>query len=305
MPVLRCFSYLFLGILVVSSCGKTNPSEQPKLKMVRLKGSESEIPLLTHFAQNWKKQFPDYDVLLSGGGSATGFDALITGDAEIANSSRLISDTEKARAKAAGLTLDQVVIARDALAIITGPGVSIDSLSIPMVADLLSGKIRNWKEIGGADLPVRVIGRKNTSGTYQFMLDILHIGAFSPGNQELSRNDEIREAVRKTKGAIGYVNLGSLIDTVGKPYKYVWVMSLYIDGDRAWSPYDREAVKSGDYPLTRPLYQYFRRPSSVVVKEYLRFELADVQQNHLLEFGYFPLAPFDKTQNAKSSVWED
>ncbi|MGL5889475.1 MAG: substrate-binding domain-containing protein, partial [Bacteroidia bacterium] len=207
------------------------------------------MPLLTHFADNWEKQNPGYSVWLSGGGSATGIDALIAGEAEIANSSRLISDSEIARATKAGFTLDQVVIARDALAIITGPGVSVDSLSVPQLADLLSGKTQNWKEVGGPDLPVRVIGRKKTSGTYQFLLDVLNIDAFSPGNREFSRNDEIREAVRNTKGSIGYVNMASLVDAAGKPYKYVWVMSLFIDGDKAWSPYNQEAVKSGDYPL--------------------------------------------------------
>jgi phosphate transport system substrate-binding protein len=305
MRVIHLSVYFAVVLLSAVSCGEKSTPENNLDKAIRLKGSESEMPLLTHFAENWEKQNTDYNIWLSGGGTATGIDALIAGNAEIANASRLVTAEESARAKAAGISLDQVVIARDALAIITGPGVSVDSLSVPQLADLLSGKTKNWKEIGGPDIPVHVIGRKKTSGTYQFLLDVLHINSFASDNRELARNDEIREAVRNTKGAIGYVNMGSLVEGDGKPYKYVWVMSLYIDGDKAWSPYNQEAVKSGDYPLTRPLYQYFRNPCSASVKEYLRFELSSVQQSRLSEFGYFPLTPFDKSQNKESSVWKD
>ncbi|MCU0431977.1 MAG: PstS family phosphate ABC transporter substrate-binding protein [Bacteroidia bacterium] len=248
----------------------------------------------------WAGHKPALPTSLEGGGTATGIDALLKGEADIANASRLLTDMEEREAETAGIELTNIVIARDALAIISGPGVNTDSLSIPQLADLLSGKIRNWKELGGPDLPVVVIGRNRTSGTYQYLLDLLHFDNFAPGHQELKDNAAILEAVRKTKGAVGYVNIGSLIDREGKPYKYVWVMSLYIDGDRAHSPYNREAVSSGDYPLTRPLYQYVRVPCSKEVSEFLRFELDEKQQAKITSFGYFPLTPIDLDVNRRN-----
>jgi phosphate transport system substrate-binding protein len=297
--------FVFFPLLLIttfSSCARNEPEKRATDHgPIILRGSESELPLINHYSTLWLKTHPGDTLDFDGGGTAVGFEALLRGQTHIANASRMMNDREKKQLSDAGKNVLQLVIARDALAIITGPGISLDSLSMTNVGDLLSGRIRNWKELGGPDLPVRLIGRNNTSGTYQFLLDLFHIDQFAPRHSALTDNAEILNVVRHTPGSIGYVNLGSIVDPEGRPYKYVWVMSLYVDGDRAWSPFNKEAVLNGDYPLSRPLYQYVSLPCNERVKAFLRFELDASVQAGLQDHGFFPVTPIDQQMNKAAS----
>jgi phosphate transport system substrate-binding protein len=193
-----------------------------------------------------------------------------------------------------------VIIAVDAVAIITHPHVGIDSLSMTQLGKLFSGEIKNWKEIGGADLPVVVIGRNENSGTYHYLLDHLRINGFAPGATIKPGNAEILDAVSTREGALGYVNLGSIYDDEGKPRKNIWVAGLYVEGSIAYSPYRTEYVLNGEYPLTRPLYQYVDRNSSETVRDFIRLELSKEVQTGLQARGYFPIAAIHAEMNRKN-----
>jgi phosphate transport system substrate-binding protein len=95
--------------------------------------------------------------------------------------------------------------------------------------------------------------------------------------------------------------LGSITNTEGKPYNHVWTVNIYIEGGKACSPFNREAVKYGDYPLTRPLYQYVKKGADTKVLDFIRFELQPEQQACLEKHGYFPITPIYDAINKKNA----
>ncbi len=267
---------------------------------ILIMGSESEMKLVGFLTSEYLKEHPGIKIELSGGGSAIGIDALINNQAHIANTSRAITKEEMQQAKANGVNPLQLIIAMDAVSIITNPKVGIDSLSLNQLSGLFSGKIKNWKEVGGADQAVIVIGRNENSGSYHYLLDHLRIDGYAQGSRVKAGNKEIVEEVSKQEGAIGYVNLGSIYDDEEKPCKTVWVASIYVSGGQAYSPYQMEFVRNGEYPLARPLYQYINAPVSKNVEALLRYELSANIQTHLHELGYFPITSIYKTINKKN-----
>ena len=272
---------------------------------ISLRGSESELRLVTYLVDQYRQLHPEVTVTLSGEGSAVGLNALINGEIDIANSSRKISSGEMKLAASNHIDPVPVIIAVDAVAIITHPHVGIDSLSMAQLAKIFSGEVRNWKELGGADLPVKVVGRNGNSGTYHFLLEHLGINGYAPGATIEPGNKEIIDAVSGMEGAVGYVNLGSVYDENGKPCRNVWVANLYIDGGTACSPYRAAEIFNGEYPLTRPLYQYVNRSHSKAVDELLQLELSDEVQNGLQSRGYFPITAIHRGINQKNGFGKE
>ncbi|MEO5641695.1 MAG: phosphate ABC transporter substrate-binding protein [Bacteroidia bacterium] len=268
--------------------------------MLLLKGSESELKLIGFLTDEYKKLHKEINIEISGGGSSIGIDALVRNEIDIANSSRMMTRGEIKQARSIHLNPLQVIIALDAVSIITHPKVGIDSLSVNQLAGLFSGEIKNWKEIGGEDLPVVLVGRNENSGTHHYMLTRLGIDAYYTGIHIEAGNAEIVNAVRTLPGAIGYVNLGSIFEDDGVPCKTIWVAGIYIEGSNASSPYNFESVRKGDYPLTRPLYQYVNDPVSEKTAGLIRFELSDSVQSRLEAHGYFPITPINKALNLKN-----
>jgi len=106
---------------------------------------------------------------------------------------------------------------------------------------------------------------------------------------ELKTNDEIVEHVKNDIGGIGYVGVGFLTDSTGKPNGKIWAMPIHIDNHRAYSPYEPEAVKNGDYVLTRPLYQYVKGIPGGAIEDFILFELTKKGQDIVNHFGFFPI----------------
>lgn len=192
-------------------------------------------------------------------------------------------------AKANNINPNPIIFSVDAVAIITNYKLSIDSLSTTQVSQLLSGEIKNWKELGGADIPVNVYGRNKSSGTGDYIKEKFIRDAHTSSTVELKTNEEIVESVIKDIGGIGYVGAGFLIDSTGKPNGKIWAMPVYIDNHNAYSPYETAAVKSGDYVLTRPLYQYVNGVPGDIIEDFILFELTKQGQDIVKRFGFFPL----------------
>jgi phosphate transport system substrate-binding protein len=299
-PALSKKIFLLIILLTVFSSCKNAKTDSP---VIRLKGSESEMKLMNFLLEKYQQRHAGIKFSLEGGGSGPGIKALINGEIEIANASRGITDDEISQANANKISPVPVIIALDAVAIITHSRVGIDSLSITQLSKLFNGEIKNWKEIGGLDLPVVIFSRDENSGTHHYLKNYFHISNYAPGTHFFADYTGIVDAVSKQPGAIGYVNLGSIYDANEKPVSNVWVAGIYVEGSPAYSPYQVEYVKNGEYPLTRPLYQYVNISASGAVKDFLKFELSDEVQLHLEEHGYFPIRPVHRTINAKSGFF--
>ncbi len=267
-----------------------------------IKGSDSEFNLIIYFSNSYKKTHSDINFDIMGGGSGKGIEALLKNETHIANSSRAITSKELDEAAKNKIGIASYIIAGDAVAIITHRAVGVDSLSLDQLKNIFNGSVKNWKEVGGLDLPIVIYGRDNHSGTYHYLLNRFQLNNFPTGTAEFSYNYQIIKQVETQKGAIGYVSLGSITDNYGKPYNKVWTVNMYVEGGKACSPFDAQAVKYGDYPLTRPLYQYVNKNADSTILNFIKFELASEQQANLEKHGYFPITPIHEAINRKNSV---
>lgn len=279
------------ALAAFSSCNtkQTDTVQQTVNNVIHIKGSDTEFQMVQSLAAAYMKLHPEITITVEGGGSNEGIRALIHHETDICNSSHQFKDEDLAMARANHVDPNPIIFSVDAVAIITNYKLSVDSLSTTQVSQLLSGEIQNWKELGGADVPVTVYGRNKSSGTQDYIKEKFIKGNHRSTTVELKTNDEIVEHVMKDIGGIGYVGAGFLIDSTGKPNGKIWAMPVYIDHHNAYSPYETAAVKSGDYVLTRPLYQYVNGVPGNIVEDFILFELTKQGQDIVKRFGFFPL----------------
>jgi phosphate transport system substrate-binding protein len=279
-------------VFVLSNCSKNSSDKNETKKeptIITIKGSDSELNLLKFFSNEYKANRPEVVITITGGGTAHGIKALIDRETDIAIASRLITKEELEQAKESGIHPVSFIIAQDVVAIITHPKTGVDSLSLDQLTKVLSGSIKNWKELGGEDLLIKTVGRDKQSGTRYYLKDKLSIKDFPSNYIELKNNAEIIYKVSKEIGSIGYVNVGSIVDQAGKPTNKVWAMNLFIDNNSACSPYENQRIKYGEYPLVRPLIQYTNGKPSNQLLEFINFELLEKQQARLEKHGYLKI----------------
>ncbi len=296
--------YLFLILSVaLTNCNQEQKKQDPELaeiikkNTIVIKGSDTELPMVNDLAKLFKRENPQIIIDLSGGGSAIGIEALINNETDIANSSREMKASEIARAKQNGVNPIPIMFSVDALAIITHSKLGVDSLSTDQLMQIFSGEITNWKSIGGPDLPIVIYGRDSLSGTYSYLKDKFIRASYSAKIKQMHGNADIVAAVQNDKAAIGYAGVGFLMDENGKPNGSIWAMPIYINGSRAYSPYEVSAVKKGDYVLTRPLYQYINANPRRQIFEFIMSELTLKGQDVIKRHGYFPINDYQTEIN--------
>lgn len=299
---------LALAASCAFSCNNKKHSEtgtQAISNTIRIKGSDTEFHMVQSLANAYMKLHPEVTIIVEGGGSNEGIRALIQQETDICNSSHQIGGHDIALARSKDITPNPIIFSVDAVAIITNYKLSIDSLSTTQVSKLLSGEITNWKELGGADIPVTVYGRDKSSGTGDYIREKFMKEGRKAYTVELKTNEEIVGQVMKDIGGIGYVGAGFLIDSTGKPNGKIWAMPVYIDNHNAYSPYETAAVKSGDYVLTRPLYQYVNGTPGNIIEDFILFELTKQGQDIVKRFGFFPLNDNQQQINRLKGLTDD
>lgn len=293
-------SALFLTLF--NSC-KEDQSIHPTGSTITIEGSNTEYELVSALASEFQKSGDGRtEISVLGGGSNDGMNKFLEGKIDILNSSRLINDEEISTAIGNGIAATQAIIAMDAVAIITNPKLGIDSLSLGDLRAIFSGKLTNWKEFGGIDLPIHIYNRDESSGTYSYIRRKMVGESQLASYKEVSSPAQLLEYVKRDLGGIAYIGVGSLFDEGGRPDGSIWAMNLYIDEGKAFSPYELVAVKSGDYPLTRPLLQYFKQFPEGEILEFLKFSLSDKGQEIVRKSGYFAVTDFQKQINKENGI---
>jgi phosphate transport system substrate-binding protein len=282
--------------LLVSACREKIPASD---SVLTIKGSDTEYPLVKHFAEEFTKE-NGYPVKVYSGGTAEGFKALSMGECLIANASRDITEEEVAFNTNKGYSHAEIVIAIDAIAIITNPKLGIDSLSTLQLARILDGTLTNWKSLGGPNIPIVVFTRNEASGTNAFISNQFCKQGFPKNSVTVKDNAEIIKKINKHLGGISYVGSASIREQSGVPSADVWAMKLYIEGGNAYSPFQELAVVSGEYPLVRPLYQYINDQNHKWVKKFLHFELSPKGQQLVKRYGFYPLTSNYQEQNKRN-----
>ena len=249
----------------------------------RIKGSDTMLPLSQKEAESFMKQNSSNRVTVTGGGSGVGIAALIEGTTDLAQSSRKIKMDEKIKLQEAGVTYKEVIAAYDALAVVVNPSNSISQLTREQLEGIFTGKIKNWKEVGGEDMKIIVYSRETSSGTYEFFKEhVLNKKNFASDVLSMPATGAIIQSVSQTKGAIGYVGLAYL-------NKAVKTLKVSYDKGKTYIEPSMETAKNKTYPVVRPLYYYYSTKVENKVKQYLEFVLSAEGQKIVEQVGYVPL----------------
>ena len=249
---------------------------------VTVKGSDTMVILSQRWAENYMKKNAGKKIQVTGGGSGTGIAALVNGTTDIANSSRAIKGDESAKVRDRFNVLTaETAVAKDGVALYVNEANGISQLTIEQLYGIYTGDITNWKQVGGADAPIVLYSRENSSGTYFFFKEnVLKGDDFAAAAQTLPGTAAVVNAVSKEKNGIGYGGAA-----YAKGVKELKVVGK--DG-QGYLP-TAENVKAGAYPLSRPLFVYTRGKPAGEAKDFIDFCLSAEGQSIVTTVGYYPV----------------
>ncbi|MCD6574898.1 substrate-binding domain-containing protein, partial [Candidatus Aerophobetes bacterium] len=169
------------------------------------------------------------------------------------------------------------------------------------ISKIFKGEIKNWKEVGGKDIPISLYGRQGNSGTFVYFRDNVVRADYSDRMRRMNGNAQIVEVVRRDVSGIGYVGVGYVLKEGGKVTEGIKVIEVAKDKNSpAVSPLNPENVKKGLYPITRPLYQYSNGVPGGNLLDFIKFELSDEGQKIVMEEGFYPISQQYKRLNQKN-----
>lgn len=200
---------------------------------ISMVGSTSMEKFANALSEVFMEKYPNVTVQAEFVGSGAGIEAVTNGSADIGNSSRNLTDEEKANGIA------ENIVAIDGIAVVVDPANTVADLTKQQLTDIYSGTVTNWSEVGGSDSPIVVVGREAGSGTRSAFEEILGLEDACAYSSELDSTGAVMARVASTPGAIGYVSLDVLDDTV---------KALNLEGTEPTA----ENIKAGSYFLSRP-----------------------------------------------------
>jgi phosphate transport system substrate-binding protein len=254
----------------------------PESRYIKIKGSETVLPIGLKLAEICGQR-PDLpDVSVSAGGSGVGIAALLSGNADLAMSSRVVKLEEKIKFSLRNLELVEVVPAYDALAVIVHPSNPLDSITLQDLKKIYRQQVRRWSEIGGENKAIVAFNRESSSGTYEFFKQrVLENETF--GNLEsVGANGELMEKVADNDNALGYVGVAYVDE------RRVKVLKVYNPRLGRSVPATIATSLDGTYPLARPLFFYYLRSDSARVAPVVNFLISPDGQEAVRSTGYPP-----------------
>lgn len=282
MSRLRLYLLLALSLLVSTTSFAANNS-------IQIKGSDTMVNLGQAWAEEFMAKHPDAFVAVTGGGSGTGIAALLSGTCDIAESSRAIKKEEIELAKSKGIVPTELTVALDGLAVVVSPANPVSQLTVDQLADIFTGKIRNWKEVGGKDLPIVLLSREVNSGTHLYFKEhVLRKGdakstvEFAPSALLMSSSQAIADEIVQNTGAIGYYGMGYVNNTQ---------KAILVAKDSS-SPYvapTLDNVVSNKYYISRPLLFYTNGAPKGTVKDIIDFIFSPEGQQIVKDTDFVPV----------------
>ena len=254
-------------------------------------------PFVQRIAQLYSQTNPNHSLTVSGGGSGTGLTAMKDDKAQLAIASREIRLEETQALEEKGIELREAIIAYDALSIIVNPKNPLQEITLAEIKDVFTGKITNWKSLGGIDAPIIVYTRNPNSGTYEFMKrNILLNEDYAKKCLHKDKNEEMVKAVVSEPNAIAFCGLSYLKEGV-KPLKVG-------ENSRNYVKPNFQNAKDGIYPISRPLYYFYEAKNEALLNDFIDFSLSHTGQELIHKEGYVPIeekvlnAEFDKSIEA-------
>lgn len=256
---------------------------------VQIKGSDTMVNLGQAWAERYMGMYPDEFIAVTGGGSGTGFSSLISGTCDIAMASRNIKKKEVALAKQRGVEPFEIKVALDGLAVVVNPKNPVSNLTIDQLAGIFTGRINNWKEVGGEDKKIVILSREVNSGTHVYLKE--HVlrkndpssrEEFAPSALMLPSSQAIADEIAQNPGAIGYYGMGYISDK----HKTIHVA---LDEGAVFIAPTIDNVVSGKYPISRPLFFYTKGEPQGLVKKFVDFALSKEGQEIVIKTDFVPV----------------
>ena len=256
---------------------------------VQVKGSDTMVNLGQAWAEKYMEENTSDFVAVTGGGSGTGLSSLISGTCDIAMSSRNIKEKEIVLAKQKGINPNEIKVALDGLAVVVNPSNPVSKLTLAQLADIFTGRVTNWKELGGKDEKIVVLSREVNSGTHVYFKEHV-LRKNDPNSKEefvssalmLSSSQAIADEVAGNSSAIGYYGMG-YISKKQKP------VSIAKDEKSEYEAPTIENVINGKYPISRPLFLYTNGLPGGLVKKCVDFALSKEGQDIVLATDFVPV----------------
>jgi phosphate transport system substrate-binding protein len=290
MKKLQVLSVL-AGLALVTACGKKDTS-------LKIAGSDTMVQLGQNLAKEYMAADPKRKVSVQGGGSGTGIAALLNGSTDIASASREMKPKEWDLAKSKGIDVKEYIVALDALAVIVHPSNKVSKITIPQLSDIYSGKITNWKQVGGADKEILVISRENNSGTHVYFkehvlrqgkeakkgdanpdpLSLLEFGSkitYGVSSQAIS------DQVKSNPAAIGYFGMGWIT-------KDVKALEISKDGKAFYAPTAENTINK-KYPVARGLQMYLNTASKEKGQNFIDYVMGPAGQKIIKDQDFVPI----------------
>lgn len=251
-------------------------------KKITVKGSDTMVILSQKWAEVYMRKNPSIFVQVTGGGSGVGIAALINGSTDIANSSRPIKSNEIQQLKQKyNKTGVQIACAKDGLSVYLNKDNPVNELTIEQLGAIFSGKIKNWKQVGGRDAKIQLYGRESSSGTFEFFREYVVKTDFAVTCQTLPGTAAIVNAVKKDKNGIGYGGAAYAEDVkdckVKKDAKSKGVLP------------SAATIQNKSYPIARYLFMYLKEKPTGETKKFIDWILSAEGQKVISEVGYYPI----------------
>lgn len=263
------------AVAALALCGAAASAET---KIV-IDGSTTVGPISKAFADFYKENHSGVNITISESGSGNGVKSLMNNACDIANMSRFMKPAEFKSCVDKGILPVAHVVAFDGLAVVVNPKNPVKALTISQIADIYTGKITNWKQLGGEDAKIVVVSRDTNSGTYETFNElVLKKAAISKDAEYVGSNGQARTRVNTTKNAIAYVGLGFVDDTV-KPLSVEGILPT------------AKSVSTGKYPIARPLYMFtngYPKMGSDVYN-FVTLHLSKEGREIVSDLGYIPV----------------
>ena len=263
------------AVAALALCGAAASAET---KIV-IDGSTTVGPISKAFADFYKENHSGVNITISESGSGNGVKSLMNNACDIANMSRFMKPAEFKSFVDKGILPVAHVVAFDGLAVVVNPKNPVKALTVSQIADIYTGKISNWKQLGGEDAKIVVVSRDTNSGTYETFNElVLKKAAITKDAEYVGSNGQARTRVNTTKNAIAYVGLGFVDDTV-KPLSVEGILPT------------AKSVSTGKYPIARPLYMFtngYPKMGSDVYN-FVTLHLSKEGREIVSDLGYIPV----------------
>lgn len=262
--------------LALTGCGGNDAGESGPSGKVTVSGSSALLPLAKDAAQKFKAKNDQVSITLNAGGSGTGLKQVSEGSVDIGNSD-VFAKEKLPEAKAAELVDHKVAVTVMAPVVNKEIGTNVKSLTKAQIQDIFTGKVTNWKDVGGPDEAVVLITRPSTSGTRALFTKYALDGKEELPNKSMETDDSgtLVQTVSQTKGAIGYVALSYLMNNNT-------VTPLAIDGVEP----TLDNVYNGKYPVWGYEHMYTKGEATGAVKAFIDFIMSKDYSADIEKQGY-------------------